>query len=308
MLILKELTISDKDLFNKYLNVYKPKISEFNFTNLFAWREYYRLKYDIIRNYLCLFSFTDESKPYMFLPIGNLENRQELKEVFDIVKEYFKSNGYEFILKKVYQEDLEKILDILGEEFEYYCNRNDSDYVYLQINLASLKGKKYHKKKNHVNKFISNYNYKYIPIDKTNKYICMDILKKWLKTKNDDTQKYRYEISAISEIVENFEFLDCIGAIIEVNGEPEAFTFGEKLNNDTAVIHIEKVNKEINGLGEFINWKFCRENFGDLTYVNREEDMGIEGLRKAKKSYLPEKLVEKYTVKLASNKEKLTFV
>lgn len=307
MFLLKDLDIKDKALFDKYFLMYKPTISEFNFTNLFCWRRYYKLKYTIIRDYICLFSFANESEPYVFLPIGDLDNINELRNVLYEIKEYFSDNNYRFVIKNVCENYLENVMGILGENFEYDSDRNDSDYVYLRSNLANLKGKKYHRKKNHVNKFMSNYDYKYIPIDENNKLVCMDILQKWLKSKNDAIDKYQYEIDAIKELIENFEILDCIGAIIEVDGKPQAFTFGERLNDDTAVIHIEKVNKEIDGLGEFINYKFCKENFDDLIYVNREEDMGIEGLRKAKKSYLPDKLMKKYTIRLVDNAMDLIF-
>ena len=295
MLSLKQETLSDKDIFDGSFCKYMPQISELTFTNLFAWRNHYKLKYAIIEDYLCIFCMDDSDKPYIFPPIGDLKS-SKLKDVLDTIQEYFRNNNHEFRIKKVYEHNLGQILDVLGQNYVAQYDRDNSDYVYLSSDLSTLKGNKYHKKRNHVNKFLLTYKYEYIPVNQENKAICYNILDKWISNKKENLESYNDELDAIREIVENWDKLDCIGAIINVEGKPEAFTFGEKLDKDTAVVHIEKINSDIDGLGEFINKEFCRQNFQEMTYINREQDLGIEGLRKAKKSYLPIKIINKYNI------------
>jgi len=292
---LKDVTIDDKDIFDRYINTHNNQISEITFTNLFAWRDSYKLRYTVYRDYLLLISFRDENSPYAFLPVGDI-SRADFADAVKMIKSYFDSKGYDFVMKKVYEEYVPHVLNILGQEYVADYDRDNSDYVYLASNLSTLKGKRYHRKKNHVNKFMSTYRYAYEKIDSVNKRECYNVLNRWINNKKNINDDHKKEALAIKEMIENFEVLDCIGAIIRVEGIAEGFTLGEIMNKDTAVIHIEKVNTEIDGLGEFINWQFCKENFSDLLYINREQDLGIEGLRKAKKSYLPERLVNKYVV------------
>ena len=290
-----DITIDAKDIFDKYIGMNYNQVSEITFTNLFIWRHQYKLKYAVCNDYLYLISFKDSEKPYAFLPMGNMESKSFL-EAIKVLQQYFDVNGYELIIKKIYEDYVDIVLGVLGEDYIADYDRDNSDYLYLTSNLATLKGKKYHRKKNHVNKFMSTYNYSYEKIDSVNKRACYNILNKWLLNKKVQSDAYKEEVLAIKEIVENFENLDCFGAIINVDATPQGFTFGEKMNRDTLVIHLEKVNREIDGLGEFINWQFCKENFNDSIYINREQDLGIEGLRTAKKSYLPERLVNKYNI------------
>lgn len=292
---LTDLTIDAKDIFDRYIGMSNNQVSEITFTNLFAWRDSYKLKYAVYGDYLFLISFSDIEKPYAFLPIGDVTG-DSFANAIKVLKNYFDSNGYELIIKKVYEDYVPYVLDVLGHEYIANYDRDNSDYVYLASNLSMLRGKKYHRKKNHVNKFIATYKYEYEKIDSVNKRLCYNVLNKWMMNKELVSDDYKREALAIKEIIENFEKLDCIGAIINVEGEAEGFTFGEMMRKDTAVIHIEKVNTKLQGLGEFINWKFCKENFSDIAYINREQDLGIEGLRKAKKSYLPERLVNKYII------------
>ena len=215
---------------------------------MFAWRRHYKLKYVEVYGYLCLISFEDEEKPYMFPLIGDLES-DKFKDALKVLVNYFKDNNYELRIKKVYEDDLNRFLEVLGLGYVAQYDRDNSDYVYLAENLITLKGNKYHRKRNHVNKFKSLYSYEYIAIDSENKDICYDILNKWIYKKEGNPDRYKDEVIAIEDMLDNFEKLDWIGGIIKVDGVPEAFTFGEKKNSDTAVIHIEKVNQEIDGLG-----------------------------------------------------------
>ncbi len=127
---------------------------------------------------------------------------------------------------------------------------------------------------------------------------CIASAVEWYDRRTDNHLGLEYEKFAILEALGNFKYLGFQGGVIELYGKIEAFTCGEVLNEDTAVIHMEKGNTEIRGLYQMINREFCRHAWPHMTYINREEDMGIEGLRRAKKSYNPVKLINKYEVTL----------
>lgn len=290
-----EITIADKELFDKYIKMANLQVSEINFTNLYMWREYYKIRYSIVNNFLCIISVMG-SKPFSFFPIGNYNNSDELKNTIYTIKEYFYEMGWEFVLSRVSREQI-SVLEALEIKFESIEDRDDFDYVYSVNKLSNLSGKKLDGKRNHINKFKKLHSFEYEEISDANIKDCRDIIEKWCVERN-----YNEHLNLIAErkanldLLDNFNVLNVKGAIIKVDGKPEAFTVGEKLNNNTVVIHIEKANSQIHGLYPLINQQFLANQWSDLEYVNREQDLGIEGLRKAKLSYNPISLVEKYTV------------
>jgi hypothetical protein len=178
-------------------------------------------------------------------------------------------------------------------------DRDNYDYVYHSKDLIELKGRKYHSKKNHINSFLRNYsNYQYIPL--TTEWVsrCIETQIEWCKKKGcDDDPMLKGERDAIIEVLTHWNELKLTGGLISIDGKVEAFSFGEQLNSDTAVIHVEKANPDIRGVYPVINQKFCENAWNHLVYINREEDMGLEGLRKAKESYCPVKMVEKFNAR-----------
>ena len=175
-------------------------------------------------------------------------------------------------------------------------DRDNWDYVYLQQNLATLAGRKYHGKKNHCNAFVKEHpDYVYEEMNRSNIEECLAFGDMWCERRMSDDPSLVCEKCAIHEALDNFEALKLRGGVIRIDGKVEAFSFGEKINDDTAVLHVEKANPEIRGLYAVINRDFAKNAWGDVTYLNREEDMGHEGLRMAKESYKPEFMVKKYS-------------
>lgn len=295
----KEINIEDKNLFDSYFARFKPNISELTFTNLFMWRKYYKFKYAEICDMLCIVSEMEGKAPFAFAPIGNIE-REELKKVIQHLKEYFSDNGWQLRFERVSKEALEHLSKFVSDESDIIYDRDASDYVYACSDLINLKGKKYDGKRNHINKFKRTYRYNYTSFDSQNasEYLlgeCIRILNDWCAQRGDDSDIENERIANI-ELIENFTRLNCKAALVEVDGTYEAFTVGEMLNDNTAVIHIEKAKSSINGLYTFINQQFCEREWSHVEFINREQDLGIEGLRKAKLSYNPKYLVDKYTV------------
>ncbi len=182
---------------------------------------------------------------------------------------------------------------LLNELFpDKFCFKSDdgfNDYIYEAEALANLSGKKYHSKRNHVSVFKRNYpNWSYEEINESNIPACIDLHTKWINGRGDDDPDFSLEFEAVLEGFENYSKLGLIGGIIKIGEEPVAYTFGERISDDCFVTHFEKAPSDINGAYTIINQEFAKKlvEMG-FKYINREEDLGIEGLRKAKQSYHP---------------------
>jgi hypothetical protein len=178
-------------------------------------------------------------------------------------------------------------------------DRDFFDYEYLTDDLIHLRGKKYDGKRNHIKKFTKLYEFEYEKLTTAHIDDCLRIM--YDRCVDNDCgclrgNEYACDRKPSAELLEHFGELDCKGALIKAAGHYEAFTVGEALNRDTAVIYIEKANIAFSGLYTFINQQFCEREWAWTTYINREEDEGAPGLRKAKLSYHPNRLIEKYTI------------
>ncbi len=293
----KTITLKDKELFDRYFSAAQPEISEMTFTNLFMWRNFYNVKYSVIEDLLCILSFPDRGGAFAFMPVGDV-TPEKLGKAVAKLRKYFNSLGFPLVFKRVSERDAE-LLKPYAARGGIIFDRDNSDYVYFTENLVSLKGKKYHAKRNHINKFLRLYEYEYVIMRPEHIDECKKIMEKWCSERDCEEHRDLYcEKIANFELLDIFEELGCKGALIKVNGEFEAFTVGELLNDETVVIHIEKANSRIEGLYAFINQQFLMNEWSGTKYVNREQDLGIEGLRKAKLSYNPDRFVNKYTVNI----------
>ena len=265
--------------------------SECTFTNLFVWRRCYKICWAISHGFLII-KVTRDDITFVLQPFGGAI--EDLPAVIDELKEAFAGKTFE--MRGIYEETLSLLKANLPEKTEYIDDRDNWDYVYLRDNLANLAGRKYHAKKNHANAFRKeNPDYVFSVISKNDIAECIAFADLWCEMKGQNAEGSRCELCALEEALTKFETLNIRGALIRINGVVQAFTIGEKYNKDMAVIHFEKANPEIRGLYTVINQDFCANVLTDVKYINREEDMGLEGLRKAKESYQPEFMVKKYT-------------
>ena len=292
MIAFKDIELSDKPLFDSYLQAKHYENSEFSFTNLFIWRLSYRFKYAIINDHLCIIEKFRDLYPSIFTPLSL--KTADYATVLPILADYMHEQGYPLILKTVTGNEKQEIESALPYRIIFREDRNNSDYVYLSQDLIELKGKKFRKKRNHINKFMKSYPFEYEEMSDSNLQECLETELKWVSDRYDE-KSVQEENQAIGEIINNFHELKVAGGVIRINGIVQAFSVGEKLNPDMTVIHIEKANTEYDGSFTIINQTFTSKAWSEVTYINREEDMGIAGLRKAKESYNPVKMVKKYT-------------
>lgn len=291
MLEFKRICADDYESYNKYRALDVTYASEGVFATMFIWDKYYNL--EVAENgefFFIRFNIKGKESAFFF-PIG----KGDLKKAINELWEYSSSKGERLRFLLASRENTDKLLEIHPDKFSAQPDRNCFDYVYLTEKMITLSGKKLHSKRNHLNYFFENYDYEYIEVKE--KSLLEECAKKAYalisaKTKNRNS----FELGAMERYFENYFNFNQKGGAIIIDGEIAAMTFGERLNGETALIQIELADEKYRGAYQAINKLFCEKEWKDCLYVNREEDMGIEGLRKAKTSYQPEFLVEKYVI------------
>lgn len=293
-----EIKISDRKLINQYLNLFNSKVSELSFTNLYAWREKYGFEFAVIENYLWFMNKTKDGRIYFSPPIGDYS--KNIHRSIKKMKEYCLEKSTDFVIKKASESVKNQIIKDNTFKYEVDTNRDASDYLYLFDELLLLQGNKFHKKKNRINKFIKTYDdWSYETIDNKNIRECRVFADQWCEDNNCNAiENLRYEREAIKEVLDHYEVLNCDGGIIRVNDRFAGFTISEKLNDDTVVIHFEKADIQYSGIYNVLSNEHLKHINEGYNYINREQDLGIEGLRRSKLSYHPIKLIDKYKIKI----------
>ena len=298
-MIFKEIDIDSYKELRPFFNSVDYEACEYCFTTLYMWRDMYKTSYYIEDDFAIIVG-EYEGDRFSVLPLAK---KDKIHKAIAFMINYFKNEDHRIYLRAVTKEVVELLQKDYPGRFEYIEERDYFDYVYDAESLRTLKGRKNQKKRNHLNYFIKEYEgrVEYKKLDKENFDDCITLLKAWTVNKEENGDKEEGiddENVAINKIFDHYDVLreDVKISGIYIDNKLEAFTIGEKINEHMAVIHIEKANPEIRGLYPYINQQFLVNEFPDVELVNREEDLGLEGLRKAKLSYHPCKFVEKYTV------------
>ncbi|MBN8049466.1 MULTISPECIES: DUF2156 domain-containing protein [Paraclostridium] len=294
-MLFKDIEIDCKNILDKYFDLVDYEACEYCFTTLYMWKDLYKTKY-YVEDDFAIVAGEYENKGFIILPLAKKEN---MNKAFDFIIKNFEKQHKQIHLKAINKEVVEYLQSVYGDRFEYIEERNNFDYIYDGESLRTLAGRKNQKKRNHLNSFVKEYGdrVEYKKLEETDFDECINLLKEWSKDK-DESIELDSEFKAIKRIFKNYEKLKDTLKIsgIYIDSKLEAFSIGEMLNDNMAVIHVEKANADIRGLYPYINQQFLLNEFSDVEFVNREEDLGIEGLRKAKLSYHPVKFAEKYTV------------
>jgi hypothetical protein len=280
----KPVGLEDQDIFNAYLGREPSEVCELNFANIFMWKDSEHPRWTILDGSLCILVEPDFEDPYFLPPVGGdripgtiatcLERAPRLSRVPE-----------DFVAR-------------FGAGFKVEEDPGNFDYVYLRQDLAELKGKKYDGKRNRIRKFESTFAHEYHTLIRADVPGCFRLLEDWFEEKRNGDPYMKAERVAIVQALASFERLDLKGGVVKVGGRVEAFTMGGRLTADMAVIPIEIANPGLVGLAQWINREFVCREWSDYALVNREQDMDIEGLRKAKLSYQPARLVKKFNLTL----------
>ncbi len=293
---IKDITLEDKPLFDQYFANYNGMNSEYTFTNMFIWRKSYNIRYAVIDGMLCIFSRHGGSAETVNFPLGS----GDIKSVISKLTRYFNEIGQRPLIRLYNDFEVDALNASFPDLFILTEDRNSFDYVYKVSDLINLPGSKYHSKRNHINQFIANYPYKYQKITNDQLLPCFLMFEKWCDSKKDTVDGILEQHEAVKNLIDNFDALNVSGGCISVDEKIIAFSFGEVLSakNSVAVIHLEHADTDFRGSFPMINQQFLENEWSTLTYVNREEDMGLMGLRNAKKSYKPCLMIKKYVASL----------
>ena len=292
-----DLTKADKPLLDRYFQSRYYENSHFTFTNLYMWREPYQVKWceeDGVLYMTCQW----DGQLMAWQPYGPEEKMKEATEKF---LAYFEQQGQPFVMTGIEKSYVQVLENYTGASFAIEADRDNFDYVYLAEKLISLSGRKLHSQKNHLNAFRKLYpQAEYLPITEEILSDCLEELQRWydIRIKDEPDDPFiGWESRAIREVFEDYAYFGLKGGAIRLDGRIIAFTFGEQLNTDSVVVHVEKADPNIRGVYPAINQAYVKNCWQGMTYINREEDMGHEGLRKAKESYKPVKMIEKFNIK-----------
>lgn len=290
MITFRELTLQDKAWMSRKIKEDDRKGCEFTFANNYIWRSVYQVEVVEVHD-CCIIKYKIEGDDYFAFPIGTGDKRQAIEALIEEAKE----KGTRLYLDCLLEEEKRCLEEWFGGQFVVREVREGFDYIYTVEKLTNLAGKKLHGKRNHIARFKDNWEWSYEPVTAENKLECLEMNRQWCDRQTCKwNQDMEDEFCAVQEAIEHFGELDLVGGVLRANGDVVAFTIGEPLNSDTFVVHIEKAFSEIQGAYPMINQQFVAHECQGYTYVNREEDAGVEGLRKAKLSYYPDILLEKY--------------
>ena len=294
MIEFKRLDLADKAVYDKYLMNCTGHGCEYSFVNLFLWG---RQKAAFVNDFLVVQSQFDRRSVYPF-PVG----QGDVKPVLDAIIHDARARGIPCCITSLTQAECELVERLYPGQFRFHCNRDNYDYVYDIGGLAELKGRKYQKKRNHLHRFHDAHpDCQFIPVEEVPTEALAELLTVWYESHRaaNPGTNYHMEEVAIERALRFREALGLEGLALVENGKLMAFTLGSRLNADTFDIHFEKAVEE--AAYAAINQAFARylrDKYPELRFLNREDDMGLEGLRKAKLSYNPDKMIEKCWARL----------
>jgi hypothetical protein len=291
----KSVQLEDRDVIGEVLRRYGPQTSEWSFTNLFIWQSHYEFQWTMHRDWLIVVGLGQENHAYALQPVGPPSRTQVTRMLLNWLWE--KKGELSARIERADQ----RIVSEIGDEEDLLIEpaREHFDYVYRSEDLIRLAGRKYHAKRNHINKFRRSHAFTYVPF--ANEYLkaCLELTDSWCEWRRcEEDLNLVGEWEAVRQALTHFEALEIVGGVILIEDQVKAFALGELLNDEMATVHIEKADPQIPGLYAVINQQFCENNWSDVPFVNREQDLGEPGLRKAKLSYNPDHLKEKFQVRL----------
>ena len=296
MITFRNIEPEDIEVINSKLQSQNYRASDLCFTNLYAWGKKFNTQFAVTDDWLFI-RFKDNNGRNSYLkPIGT----GDIKEGIEIILNDHNQFDTVFQIRGMTKEMVDELEAAYPNTFNFKLNRSVSDYIYTVDKLRELKGKKLQSKRNHINRFKRENEWKYKTLTNNPELVkeCKAMLDKWMELNKDEKDpSLIYDDFATTIMLENFEEFNLRGGLICVNNEIVAFTIGEVLTKDTIVVHVEKAFTSIHGAYTIINQQFVENEIIDYKYVNREEDMGIENLRKAKLSYQPDILLEKFNAR-----------
>jgi hypothetical protein len=281
------VTLTDKKIIQPLLLANDVFFCDFSFANLFMWGDIFKTRWLFQEDRLWLYNGYDD---LMLMPVGKALTLPNLVAVSDMLRRQGKSGNFVLV-----DQDFVKDNPGLANFFNVTIDLDNGDYIYSSQKLVDLPGNKLHKKRNLVNQFLALYpDYACLPLQASDLENCLVLSEKWCRLRTCQELDFDHETSALKRALNNFSELALQGLKIAQSGELIAFSIFSALSSNMADVHFEKFDPEIKGIGQVINWETAKSLSPKYKYINREQDLGLEGLRQAKKSYSPEYIVSAY--------------
>lgn len=293
----KNIEISDRPWADSLLSLSDYRATEYCFTSLYMWAPFYGTMIARYKDWLLIRSDGGEFASYIF-PAG----KGDMAEILEIMENDAARIGKKFALFAI--EGIREKIDLaFPGRYEFVPVRNSFDYIYDTQSMIALSGRKYQSKRNFISRFKAQQpDWKYEPLRSDNPDICraqlaecIEMTDKWCAVNGcSHNESMHKESCAVRKVLKDFVALGLSGGLLRAGGRVVAYTIGERLNSDTFIVHVEKAFSDVTGAYPMINQAFLASEASGLKYVNREDDAGDEGLRKAKLSYHPAFMLEKY--------------
>lgn len=292
MIEFQRLSPDQKETYEKVLSQCPPRSCEYSFVNLYCWG---LQKMAQFADCFLFFSHFEGRSVYPY-PVGGGDRRAAVEAILQDARQ----RGIPCRLVGMTDLDCKELDSWFPGEFHFRSDRSSFDYVYSIGDLADLKGRKFQKKRNHVNRFCQEHpDFQVLPLDEHTMPQAREMAANWYLSRKaaDPHGDYLLESVALNRAMRHYDALGLDGIVLTVNGEVKAITLGSRLSADTFDVHFEKAADDSDGAYAVINREFARylrKKYPDLQFLNREDDMGLEGLRKAKLSYCPHHMEEKF--------------
>ncbi|MGL4993283.1 MAG: DUF2156 domain-containing protein [Bacteroidales bacterium] len=287
MLTFRPVTLNDRDIVKGYMQRYPRRGLNYSFEVLYLWQESCEFEIAEYEGFLLIKTFINCNHNFLF-PIGE----GNLRKVIEQMVAYSKARKCSFNIYQIREDERIVIEELFPNRFEFEQQRNEMEYIYLRDKLSTLQGKKLQSKRNHINALCKEHNWSFEHITQENLVECIELNERW---KEEIEEKIDRQIMMENEALEigfrDLSKLKLQGGALRIDGNIEAFAIGTQLTSDTYLILFEKANAELRGAYPLINREFVNNIIDtSIQYVNRAEDAGDDGLRKAKLSYYPDLL------------------
>jgi len=286
---LHNVDISDRDEYVCHYIASHSQISDYTFSSLFMWAKFYSLEISYYKDLACIICTGGGFPPSLLMPLGDLNNK--MGDVLDYYYQWFSERGEELCVSHVDEKFLPVITAVEGFDFTITYDRNYSDYIYNFSNFVNMEGSDYKGFRKKIRAFENHFpDRQYSKITDSDVPECLELLELWRQQKGYDADSFE-----TVKLLYNYDALKLIGGAVRLNGKIQAFILGE-IYNDTGYIIAGKADMLIHGLYLFTLREFVKNEFSGVYYINRCEDLGIETLREAKLSWMPNKILHKYNV------------
>lgn len=306
LLAYKPLALMDRAVLEPYIQAQEFENSELTFADMYIWRKSWRVEWAIALGALFMrMRMPGKCLMYPVMPLDGRLTRAQL----ELAVGDMRSAGWRPVMTSVGEGYLQRVREAMPLGWRELELEDFEDYVYRAQDLITLKGRNYHGKRNHLARFMRAYEGRYVyrPLRACDMAECLRLWDRWYAERvggMDDGERLAaaQEREMVAEAFGAMHLLGLRGGVVEVDGSMAGFTLGER-ERDTLLVRLEKALDQYEGIYAFINREFAEHGFEGVRWINREEDMGIPGLRRSKQSYYPDHMVKKYQLDFSATEE-----